>query len=561
MNRCSTWARCVASRARSVVEVARAPTVWMSGRVTPRMSRRRGLGRLKRVPSSSADVQSLRKTDRYVPDESGSARLIVLEGGRVGQRFAVDPDVTIGRDPAVEIVLDDLDVSRRHAKLTRGDRSAYVLEDLGSRNGTRVNGVPVKKRALAFGDKIQLGPRVVLLFSRHDPVDEQILQRQRFEALGRLASGVAHDFKNMLSAVGVSAEYLSSLPAATTFEDGDVREALTDMVIAVKRASELTSGLLSFVRGEQRTKTQVNISALCEEVSQLAKRTFDRKIRIEKKVAPNLAVAGDRMELYQVLMNLAVNARDAMPEGGVLRLRAEMRWGSRAELGSDEVVVAVEDDGVGMDEATRSQIFEPFFTTKRGDAGFGMGLATVKELVAAHGGRVEVESTPNRGSTFRVCLPAYRAGVVGSTPVGITNPAFKAVSEKPAAEGCVLLVDDEDVVRRSARRLLKQHGFQVIEAENGTSAIERLRGAARRPDVVILDMEMPDLSGPATLERLREIEPGLRVLFVSGRSSMDMLSGGTEHVVGFLQKPFRAQSLVEHVRAALYSITLAELRG
>ena len=254
----------------------------------------------------------------------GPARLVGLAGAEIHRRYTVERSVVLGRSSDATVVLDDSEVSRRHAEVRRSVGGGFVIEDFASRNGTWLNGTPVMGTAqLAFGDRIQLGSRVVLLFTHRDPAEEDELQRQRLEALGRLAGGIAHDFNNMVGAMMAGLDYVRSLPKDRTLADNEVVECMNDMLAAARRAADLTPKLLTFARGEAAEHARADVSQLCLEVVQLLRRTLDRSVRIESDIAPNLAVMGDRAELYQLLMNLCLNARDAMNEGAAARQRKQ----------------------------------------------------------------------------------------------------------------------------------------------------------------------------------------------------------------------------------------------
>jgi len=481
------------------------------------------------------------------------ARLVILAGAEIGRKYTLEGTSIIGRSNDAAIFLDDPEVSRKHAQI-RQDGAQFVLEDFQSRNGTLVNGIPVDKRTLAFGDKIQLGSRSVLLFTLRDPREEQILQQQRLEALGRLGAGIAHDFNNMLGAVMASLDFLRNQPADRQLGDPEILECFADIQAAAGRAAELTPRLLAFARGGNRVEATVDVATLCSEVVQLAQRTFDRSIRIVPEIQPQLVVTGDRVELHQVLMNLCLNARDAMPTGGTLTVGAKLcPYEDLADVPlrstDSHVVVTVEDTGAGMDAETRERIFEPFFTTKRSGTGFGLGLATVSEVVTSHGGYVEAESELDRGAIFRVYLPA-------DVPVR-RRPAHATVP-KPAAPrkldggGVILLVDDEEVVRRSTGRILRQAGHTVIAARDGIEALELYAQASPRPDLVLLDVDMPNLGGDETQRRLRALDPAVRVIFVSGHGDEARETAlRAAGALAVLRKPCSAPALLDEINLAL----------
>ncbi|HYO95944.1 MAG TPA: ATP-binding protein, partial [Polyangiaceae bacterium] len=362
------------------------------------------------MTQSNAPASSLQATTQRPP---APAQLVVLEGRVAGQKFKLEGAATIGRSPDANVMLEDAEVSRLHARISAGEDGVFTIEDLGSRNGTFVNGARVERRQLAYGDKLRIGPRIVLEIIAFDAVEDHIIQRQRFEAIGRLGVGIAHDLNNVLAALEAGAAYLDGLPAQRTLGDAEVRECISDLSLAAARAGELTRGILSFARGRAATRAAVDVSALVTEVVRMLRHTLDQSIRIEPRIDPNVIVHGSQSELHQVLLNLCLNARDAMPNGGTLRIAATKLKSNPPELDIEPnrrlAVLSVVDTGVGMDKETRARVFEPFFTTKREGAGYGLGLATAREIVGLHGGQLTLESQVDRGSTFRVYLPMMDA--------------------------------------------------------------------------------------------------------------------------------------------------------
>jgi len=505
-----------------------------------------------------ANLQSLTRASRHISTkdrvlDTGPARLIAIAGSQAGRKFKIGDHAVIGRSGDASVTLEDPEVSRSHARVSKSDLGAYLLEDLGSKNGTQVNGLPITRHLLSFGDKIQVGPHVMLLFVPFDPIEDQLLQRQRLEALGRVGAGVAHDLNNMLGAIGASIDYLGKLPAERMLNSEEVRECFEDIRLASSQASELTRGILKFARGRAQAHSPVDLSGLCNDVMRLIRHTFDRAIQIESKIYPGLSVRGDQAELHQVLMNLCLNARDAMPRGGVLRVSARaIAPGTEAlpeQLNAEltHLVLSVEDTGVGMDGATRGRIFEAFFTTKREGAGFGLGLATVKEVVAFHGGQIRIETEEGKGTRFLVFLPMHESDHDLRKVTGAHEPL-----QSSSSRGLILLVDDEEVVRRSFARLLRQAGHLVVEAPDGVKAVETYRQAYPRPNLVILDLDMPVLSGEETQDRLLDVDPHARILFVSGHDEPTRESAvHARGALGFLRKPCKVQVLLGAVSDAL----------
>lgn len=479
-------------------------------------------------------------------------QLLVLVGDEPGRAVAVGDGVSIGRGGECDLVLAESSVSRRHARVLRRGGGIWV-EDLGSRNGTFVNGVAVKSHELAIGDRVQLGPKVVLLLTHEDPLKVILRERQKMEAIGRMAAGVAHDFNNVTSAALATCDHLESeLEAMGVLDARSVAECMRDLRMALERGADLTRSLASLGRRKPTTAAEpVDLASVCEEVARLCERTFGPRYEIRRRWRRKLFVRAHRTELHQILVNLCLNARDAMPNGGTLRIAAERGSGTRFGGGDGEwILLRVADTGTGMSDEVRERIFEPFYTTKREGRGSGLGLATVHELVRGMSGRIEVESAPGRGSVFLVWLPAD-ASTRSSGEMVVARSAEKP--RAPAAPAVpVLVVEDQEIVRRSVVRILRAAGHDVAAVGDGLEAIDIVTGANPRPAVVLLDLDLPELSGDETLLRLLAIDASLKVIAVSGHWDPDrreaLLRAGA---VGFLGKPFDAQSLRSTVAEAL----------
>lgn len=336
-------------------------------------------------------------------------QLLVLVGPEPGQAFDITDRLVIGRDPSCDVTLQDASVSRRHAEITRGPTGEISVSDLSSRNGVFVNGAPTERLALNLGDRIQLGSRVILLLTMHDPLQAVLVERQKMEAIGRITAGIAHDFKNIVFAAHTTCVQLTERLQELGISDREVSECQEDLMLALDRAADLTRSIGTLGRAKATTAAaRVELGLVCEEVARLCERTFDPKIQIKRRWTGGLFVRAHRSELHQILLNLCLNARDAMPAGGMLRIAGERGPGMRARDGSshEAIVLRVADTGAGMTNEVRARVFEPFFTTKGEGHGTGLGLATVHDLVTAMGGRVDVESSVGRGSVFLVWLPA-----------------------------------------------------------------------------------------------------------------------------------------------------------
>ena len=364
----------------------------------------------------------------------------------------------------------------------------------------------------------------------HRQLEAQLRQAQKMEAVGQLASGVAHEFNNLLQA-------LMSMAAILRLRGGSVpiTKIAADMELQIKRGASLTQQLLLFSRDVVIEKADLDLREEVQGASILLRQLIPENIRIVLETSvQRLSVQGDAGQMQQVLLNLAINARDAMPGGGTLTLRA----GSCGE----EVFLEVEDTGNGMNDATRAHLFEPFFSTKEQGKGTGLGLAVVHGIVVEHGGSIEVESRPGKGSRFRVVLPAtFCEGV--STPEPIDDV------EEPVGRGCVLLVEDEAGVREGIAVLLETIGYGVIAVSSGEEAMAIPLNPA--PDLLLTDVTLAGIGGLALGERLHERWPSLKVVLMSGYFEEASQANAGERGWHFLQKPFDMTELTSHLRAAL----------
>jgi len=487
-------------------------------------------------------------------EKQEEARIVVLAGNLAGDKYAIHGELTFGRGIEAHVKIDDTLVSRMHARIFQHDQGTYVVEDLDSRNGTQVNGMAIHRQVLTYGDRIQIGS-CLLLFAHHDPMEEQVAHRRKLEAIGRLGTGVAHDFNNLLGAVRSSIDFLSELPAETKVGDSGVREAFNDIRAAASAATEMTSRLLGFAREVQRSHSEVDLSELCHHVIQLARHTFHRSVRIEAKVDRGLKIVGDRGQLHQLLMNLLINARDAMPKGGKVTLtakKADKRDLEKAPLNPlvEHALITVKDTGIGMDAETRERAFDPFFTTKGDQVGAGLGLAAVYEIAKGHNGHITLHSAPNEGSNFQLVFPL--APVHSAAP---TEPSLPAIPV-PQTQLLILLVDDEDVVRRSAGRVVRQSGHRVIFAKSGKEALRIYAETQPRPDLVLMDLNMPGMTGDQAFKELKAMDPQAPVVFVSGywdgALERELRSMGA---LGFVQKPYEAATLRDAIVQAMTAQT------
>lgn len=378
--------------------------------------------------------------------------------------------------------------------------------------------------------------------------EEQLIQVQKLESIGILAGGMAHDFNNMLTAING----YSDLVLRRLSEDDPNRRNVEEIRKAGERSADLTKQLLAFSRRQILLPKILDVNDVIRETSGMLGRIIGEDIEISTVLDPDLSpVEADPGQIGQVLMNLAVNARDAMPNGGTIvfetrnvRLDGEYAGGHVGVKPGQYVMLAVSDTGMGMDEATQDRVFEPFFTTKATGEGTGLGLSTVYGIVKQSNGNIWVYSEPGHGTTFKIYLP-FAHDVIGA-PV--------KMEPIPSSEGSetILLVEDEELVRKLSREILESCGYTIVEAANGVEAIEMCKDPSIKFDLLITDVVMPQMGGRELATRLISERPGTRVLFTSGYTDDAMMRHSIiDEGMNFIAKPFSSNSLARAVRSLL----------
>ncbi|MFO7180760.1 MAG: ATP-binding protein, partial [Pseudomonadota bacterium] len=381
-----------------------------------------------------------------------------------------------------------------------------------------------------------------------DRMERQMHAAQRLEAIGKLAGGVAHDFNNLLTVVRV---YGSAL--RDQLDEGDsAREDVEAILAATEQATRLTSQLLAFGRRQVQELTVVSLNQTIRDLERMLRRLIGEHIELVVELAPELgAIKADVTQMEQVIMNLVVNARDALPNGGRITIETrEMTYEASVEGLTDVppgryVTMTVSDNGTGIDEATQARMFEPFFTTKERGRGTGLGLATVYGIVKQSGGTISVSSRVGEGTSVRVCLPR-----VDERPT--LEPRTRKITAERGGNETVLLVEDEDLVRVATTRVLERNGYGVLAAASPSDAVALVERHSGPIHALITDVVMPQMNGRELARRVLARRPGLRVVYVSGYADDAMVDSALlDAEAVFLQKPFTPEALLRTLREVL----------
>ncbi len=373
-------------------------------------------------------------------------------------------------------------------------------------------------------------------------LEAQFLRAQRLESIGTLASGIAHDLNNVLAPILMTAQLLE-----TQLDDARSKRLLPILVTNAKRGANLVKQVLSFTRGVEGDRTILQLKHLILEIRQVIKETFPKSIEVDCETSRNLwTVSGDATQLHQVLMNLCVNARDAMPNGGTLTISAQnfivdehyAKMHIDAKIGS-YIVVVVSDTGIGITHEVLDRIFEPFFTTKELGKGTGLGLSTVLGIVKSHAGFINVYSEVGKGSKFEVYLPAQET----------TETREEKELELPHGSGeLVLIIDDEPSIREITKTSLEAYNYKAITASDGIEAIALYAEYRDKISIVLTDMLMPSMDGITTIRTLHKINPNVKIIAISGLATSDKMNAAYElGIKAFLSKPYTAKQLLETI--------------
>jgi PAS domain S-box-containing protein len=432
-------------------------------------------------------------------------------------------------------------------RLRRGERVDYFESVRVTKDGKRLNVSVCVSPILDHEGSVVGASAITRNITGQKKVEEQLRQSQKMEAIGRLAGGVAHDFNNLLGIVTACTELLRGRVEA------EALEYIENIQEAANRGASLTRQLLAFSR-KQQVQTQIlDLNERLKEVTKLLHPLMGDDVEVSLMPrTPTAVIEADPGQIDQVVMNLAVNSRDAMPRGGKLIIETSV-FDFDAAFAREHatmkpgryVMLAISDNGIGMDEATRAHIFEPFFTTKEMGKGTGLGLATVYGIVKQSSGDIWVYSEPGRGTTFKIYLPSAEQKL-NIAPEGKAEPL-------PARrEGVtILLAEDDRIMRRLTKTMLEEHGYKIIEADDGQSALDAIKASHTRIDLVLTDVVMKGISGPELVLQLMDSHPEMKVVYMSGYTGELVANQGLESGIRLLEKPFTRASLLQIIDAAL----------
>jgi two-component system cell cycle sensor histidine kinase/response regulator CckA len=434
---------------------------------------------------------------------------------------------------------------QQFARVFAGEDVPALEVDTSSKEGARIT-LEVVVRPIREGDSIVAALAIARDVTARIELEQQLRQAQKMDLVGRLAAGLAHDFNNLLTIILGQCEI--AVPLIDT--DDPLRETINAIRTAAERAASLTGQLVAFSRRQIIQPRLLDLAEVVAEIRAMLTPLIgeDIDVRVSSE-AGHWYVIGDVGQLQQVIINLALNARDAMPQGGTLTIETGAlsydrphREGRATVPAGEYVVLSVIDTGIGMDEATRARIYEPFFTTKNPGQGTGLGLAMVYGIVKQSDGFIFAESRPGAGTVVRVMLPRAQGTPAAVVPVA---PRPRAVSGNES----VLIVEDEKEVRDLLCEYLVARGYAVLSAANGREAVELCRTRSEAPLVLVTDIVMPGMNGRVLAEQLRQFIPFLKVLFISGYTDDALVQRGSLPAgTHFLQKPFQLASLAQKIR-------------
>jgi two-component system, cell cycle sensor histidine kinase and response regulator CckA len=494
--------------------------------------------RFQSIIENAAEVLSIVNFDgtrRYV--SPAVSRILGFEPHEIEGSHAFDILEEGDRGRALEMFAE---VSAEHGNVRSGEFH------YGHKDGTsRILAITAKN----LGDVAGVEGVVVNMrdVTPQKTLEEQLQQAQKMETVGQLAGGIAHDFNNLLTAIIGRTEFLTQ----STNLDTDQREDVDEIRRAAERAGSLTRQLLAFSRKQLLVPRVLNLNQIVIDTGPMLRRLIGEDVRIDTIRQEDLGnIVADSGQIQQVLLNLALNARDAMPAGGLLTIETANADPQHPvgpaghEPQGEFVMLRIVDTGEGMDARIKAHLFEPFFTTKPMGKGTGLGLSTVYGIIKQSGATIEVDSSVGHGTTFRIYFPR--------TDAEVASPDVEQGETSPCGTERILLVEDDDSVRLLAERILAEKGYRVTIARSGSTAMKIFDGAPDEIDLVLTDLIMPEMSGREMMERLHHVRPRLRVLYMSGYTDDEIVRRGLhDPTVWFLQKPFTGAELLTKVRQVI----------
>jgi signal transduction histidine kinase len=517
----------------------------------------------------------------FVTEEEGVAHLVVfkpsLAGSMVGHTHVIRDRVVIGRSPDADIQLQTTDVSREHATITQVSRGRFVLKDLGSSNGTLVNNEPVQEIALVPGDRVKIGTRSLLIFTRYHPLETQLIQSQKLESLGRLAAGIAHEINNPLTYVyynlealtrvtsKIAREVIDMLSAASEVRrrldladdpeltrligateeavDPDTLEGISDCLAdakdGVRRIRAIVGDLKHFSRTEEEKLVPVDVNEVIESTLKMAGNQIKFRARLATEFGDNPPVLANEGRLTQVFLNLLLNAAQSITRGS----RDENTIAVRTWTVNDEVLARVQDTGEGISAEDLKSIFEPFFSTK-GRSGAGLGLSICHSIIATLGGRIDVDSSPGVGTTFTVRLP--KTQILRDRPVTVETGRAVAATQR---QGRILVVDDEVGIGVAIRRMLLDH--HEVQAACSAAEAQAILKRDNAFDLILCDLLMPEMNGIELFQWIVEFDPRMarKVIFMTGGAfTPEAMAFTREAPNPVLEKPLELETLLSLMR-------------
>lgn len=470
---------------------------------------------------------------------------LAIVAGPISKRFyPLRVDVSIGRAPESDVCIYSDEVALRQARIVHDAAGELVIEDLGGSGATLVNGQPVLRQRLRYGDCIQIGSAIMVFISSR-LIDDQ--QPDPFASFGEVG-GMGHRFNNLMAVVLSNVSYVRNVTQRGVDERENVLDALEEIESSAAQVIDMTSELLGVSEAMRGEESRTDASSLVREVAEFVAKKIGDEVTVQVETEPELVIEGDRDALASMLTNICFDACSRMPGGGSLTIRAAEEQGH--ELGmdgptasSDEpcVVVSVRDTGERIDEAACSKVVTPLYSTGLDGGGSGDGSTIIYGVIRAHNGHVTIESTPDQGTTFKIYFPTLQQSAAVFEP-------WKERDVEPQEARTVLLIDDEAPVLRSTRRLLEQRGYEVICANNGQVGLEIFRDRGDSIDLVMLDLLMPIMDGAEAYGLLKNARSELPVIIASGCSECELDDQAVFDRWGkpvFLSKPYSQHDLYE----------------